>query len=284
RPPANSPSGIRLAYASYMPVPNVPSGTQGRGTSVSLVRYTTFSKFRMIFKKITIIYLFLTSIQILNGQNNLFLDQIDKKEKLSNYNIPDEITKCLDGKCVSDQFFTVYLNHFAIVAANNVRMRSKPSLKSNIIKNLNIGTYVNIIFIDEEIQNIGGLEGNWTYVKENKNNEKGWVFSYYLATPSKFKIVNSWHIQKIHIFNGDYNAYFNCDKFGLCQFNWTSGGSSEFYNGSELIKIKQYLNIVYFPKNKEDDFPIFFYLDKNIYLNTLPEDGEKEKFIYERFP
>ncbi|WP_231292435.1 hypothetical protein, partial [Leptospira meyeri] len=44
RPTANSPSGIRLAYASYMPVPNVPSGTQGRGTSVSLVRYALFVK------------------------------------------------------------------------------------------------------------------------------------------------------------------------------------------------------------------------------------------------
>ncbi len=29
RPAANSPSGIRLAYASYMPVPNVPLGLRG---------------------------------------------------------------------------------------------------------------------------------------------------------------------------------------------------------------------------------------------------------------
>ncbi|TGK82993.1 hypothetical protein EHQ19_08280 [Leptospira montravelensis] len=33
-----------LAYASYVPVPNVPVGTQGRTTSVSLVRYAQASK------------------------------------------------------------------------------------------------------------------------------------------------------------------------------------------------------------------------------------------------
>jgi len=36
RPEANSTSGIRYAYASIMPVPNLPSWTQNRGTSVSL--------------------------------------------------------------------------------------------------------------------------------------------------------------------------------------------------------------------------------------------------------
>ncbi|TGK48731.1 hypothetical protein EHQ10_13590 [Leptospira bouyouniensis] len=39
RPTANSPSGIRLAFASYMPVPNVPfrdSGSGNFGKSSSL--------------------------------------------------------------------------------------------------------------------------------------------------------------------------------------------------------------------------------------------------------
>ncbi|WP_210415779.1 hypothetical protein, partial [Leptospira bouyouniensis] len=45
RPAANSPSGIRLAFASYMPVPNVPfrdSGSGNFGKSSSL--YDMFAK------------------------------------------------------------------------------------------------------------------------------------------------------------------------------------------------------------------------------------------------
>ena len=37
-------SGTPLASASFVPVPNVPSGTQGRGTSLSLVRYASYLK------------------------------------------------------------------------------------------------------------------------------------------------------------------------------------------------------------------------------------------------
>ncbi|TGM10285.1 hypothetical protein EHQ81_19460 [Leptospira selangorensis] len=186
--------------------------------------------------------------------------------------------ECSEGKCISDQFKTIY-GYYAIVAGDMVNLRSEPSLEATTTKSLPISLMVTILHIEKETVTINGNKGHWAFVEESNNKGiMGWIFDYYLATPSKFKKVQNWKYRKILYGGGDYSANYSCTRDGNFTSSWIAGGGDTVKSGNEKGIIKQYLKIVHLAKAIEDDFPIIYYFDdKNRLKNQIYNSDDELK-------
>ncbi|MCG6142688.1 SH3 domain-containing protein [Leptospira mtsangambouensis] len=88
------------------------------------------------------------------------------------------------------------------IKGNNVRLREKPDISSKIIKNLEKGTFLEIVyppkFTNQTLKiNEINVNGNWVYVKIS-NNLYGYVFSEYIGFDIKSKVLPGFIIKTIN--------------------------------------------------------------------------------------
>ena len=197
--------------------------------------------------------------------NLIFISTIYCKEK-SSLVIPQISEKCNKCECVSGHWKTIY-GCFTLISGNNVNLRYAPNLKSDIITKLPITRKIKVLYIKNKLVKIGSLQGRWAFVEDvNDENIKGWIFDYYIAYKNKFIKVNNWPIKKIKIAIGSTRDRYECTENGSFTNKWFStfidvDGSSQ--KGTIAGKIYKFQNIVWFKKNKPDDFIVIFHLKKN---------------------
>ena len=66
------------------------------------------------------------------------------------------------------------------INGKNVSLREEPNTKSKVIKYLNTGDKVYFMKRNPKSEIINGKKGNWIYVNCDSDDERGWVFDYYV--------------------------------------------------------------------------------------------------------
>ena len=204
-------------------------------------------------KKLTLILIIITFTSLCNSKPSLEVPEISND---------GENRECISGLGLWETEYGC----FAFVAGDNLNLRFSPSIKSKIIKKLPITRRIHVLYVKKQFVEIGNLKGRWAFVQDGTNSQiKGWVFDYYVAFKSKFKKVKNWSIKKIEVLVVHTTNRFTCTAEGNFTNSWFSSfvdvdGSSRkgFYSG----KIYQYKNIIWFKKDKPDDFITIFYFNK----------------------
>lgn len=113
------------------------------------------------------------------------------------------------------------------VLAENVNLREKPSINSNVVFQLPIAIDVVILHKSGDKVTINGLSGEWVYVDtniriNNTTNEtiKGWIFDYYLGYKEKFFRVMKWKKQTFTYTAGDYTPVFEIQENGTFSYSY----------------------------------------------------------------
>ena len=100
-----------------------------------------------------------------------------------------------------------------VVIGDNVNVRSAPTLKSKVVKQLSILSYVYVLNKKKIAATIGVKKGHWVYVdtrnpaskrRQANSGNKGWIFDTYIGYPHRFKRVRKWPIKEFSYCIGDY--------------------------------------------------------------------------------
>lgn len=74
----------------------------------------------------------------------------------------------------------INLGIYGRINDNNVRVRSQPNLKGEIVAAFKKGTPLHVLEYKPEIETIGNWTGLWARVKTEDESQSGWVFSYFI--------------------------------------------------------------------------------------------------------
>ena len=100
-----------------------------------------------------------------------------------------------------------------VVIGDNVNVRSAPTLKSKVVKQLPILSYVYVLNKKKIAATIGAKKGHWVYVntrnpaskrRQSSKASTGWIFDIYIGYPRHFKKVRKWRIKEFSYCIGDY--------------------------------------------------------------------------------
>jgi hypothetical protein len=168
-----------------------------------------------------------------------------------------------------------------IVMGNNVNVRKEPAIGSDVLFQLNFGTYVKILTKNTTQVTINGNSGNWVFIDTctmvgfSEETIKGWMFDYYLGYYNKFEPVTDWNIKELNETAIDtvYKYKFqNSGEFALFE--------SEYVKFKEKEKCKNNGGM-FDTKESTCNYSGKIYLFRNLYWLKVNEkqDGGKEYLV-----
>lgn len=196
--------------------------------------------------------------------------------------VPKIGKRCSDGECVEGQWQTTF-QRFAVVVADGLNVRKKPSISSGIVVQLPLTRKVTILYLAPEEVVIGTKKGRWAYVRDTKNFEvTGWIFDNFLGYTNNFKKIPGWRIKYIKAVLGSRESEYFCLPAGSCMKNWSKGKGKDAKKGKVKGHFYRFRDVIWFKKEKPDDLVDLFYYQKDRSL-ALQDQYRKGKIYITKF-
>ncbi|MBN2159306.1 MAG: SH3 domain-containing protein [Spirochaetes bacterium] len=182
-------------------------------------------------------------------------------ENSSGVEKPDLDKGCLSGQCVDGQFETTY-QRFAVVSGNSVNLRPRPDVTSKVLMRLRSTKKVTVLYVNPEEVTIGSMKGRWAFVRDAMNiGMQGWIFDRFLAFTGHFTKPASWAVREIRVILKGKLTVYRCTpdaKFEIIQNEMIYKKDGSSLDKKVTGDILRYENILWFKKDRPDDYPIFF--------------------------
>jgi hypothetical protein len=190
-----------------------------------------------------------------------------------NVDAPDLGKECLSGQCVKGQFETTY-QRFAVITGNVVNLRARPDLTARVVFRPAVTRKVTVLYVKPGETTIGGMKGKWAFVRDCANiNTSGWIFDHFLGYPDCFTRSGRWKIREVRVILGGKLTVYRCSadaRFEIAQDEMLYKKDGKKKKTAVSGDILQCKNVVWFKKDRPDDYPIFFHILDNGTL-ALPD-------------
>lgn len=187
--------------------------------------------------------------------------------------IPDLDKGCLTGQCVSGQFETAY-QRFAVITGSVVNLRSRPDLTSRVLARPAVTSKFTVLYVEPVEKTIGNMKGRWAFVKDCANiSVRGWIFDYFLGFVGCFAKPAEWKIREVRVILKGKLTVYRCSpdgRYEIIQDEMIYRKDGKSRKEAVTGNILQCKNVLWFKKDRPDDYPIFFHITDNGTL-ALPD-------------